>query len=52
MYNFIKTKLHRGRKRCLVHELSKGSCNINGFLTKRGLKDPKMKKLIEKKPEK
>ena len=47
---FWKTKLHRGRKRRWVHELLKWACYINWFLTKRRLKDPKTKKLQQKKP--
>ena len=50
MYNFIKTKIHRGRKRLGANELSTGSFHINRFSTKRRLKDPKMKKSIEKMP--
>ena len=49
MYNFIKQKyieLERG----VVYELSKRGCYINRFLTKRRLKDPKMKKLPEENP--
>ena len=45
---FYKTKLHRGRERQCVYNLSKLTCYINLFLTKRRLKDPKMKKLLEK----
>ena len=41
MYNFLKTQLHRGRKRLGAYEKSTGSCHINRFSTKRRLKDPK-----------
>ena len=47
MYNFIK-KIHRGRKRRSVYELSKGSCHINWLLTETRMNDPKIKKLKEK----
>ena len=48
IFKFYKTKLHRGRKRSWVYELSKRSCHVNWFLTKRRLKDPKMMKLRKK----
>ena len=52
MYNFIKTKLHRGRKRRWVYELSKGNCHINWFLTKKMAGRSKNEEINRKKSQK
>ena len=45
---FYKTKLHRGEKRREYMNYQSEIAILNDFCTKRRLKDPKMKKLLEK----